>query len=86
MTENTDKIKQDLKVETTLKPKKKKLVVNWPTGKFSVADLEKSHPSAVPITLRFRIKKALENGTIFPAGKIEGEIGRPTLLFERTSR
>ena len=54
-------------------------------GKFSIADLEKSHPSAVPITLRFRVKKALENGTIKTAGKVEGEIGRPTLLFEKVS-
>ena len=48
-------------------------------------DLEKSHPPAVPITLRFRVKKALESGTIKSVGKVEGEIGRPTLLFERTS-
>ena len=77
-TENT------IKVETEVKPpKKKKLVVNWPTGKFSISDLEKSHPEAVPITLRFRVKKALEKGTIKTAGKVEGEIGRPTLLFEK---
>mgnify|MGYP001190853500 CR=1 FL=1 len=73
-----------IKVETELKlPSKKKLVVNWPNGKFSISDLEKSHPDAVPITLRFRVKKALEKGTIKTAGKVEGEIGRPTLLFER---
>tara|TARA_A200000113_G_C8672111_1_gene292682 strand:+ start:192 stop:449 length:258 start_codon:yes stop_codon:yes gene_type:complete len=81
----TDKneVKQNINVETDINIKRKKLVVNWPTGKFSIADLEKSHPSAVPITLRFRVKKALESGTITPAGKVEGEIGRPTLLFEK---
>jgi hypothetical protein len=74
-----------IKVETEVVPtkQKKKLVVTWPNGKFSISDLEKSHPKAVPITLRFRVKKALEKGTIKSAGRIEGEIGRPTLLFEK---
>lgn len=75
-----------IKVETEITPiTKKKLEVKWPTGKFSISDLEKSHPTAVPITLRFRVKKALDAGTIKCAGKVEGEIGRPTLLFERVS-
>jgi len=74
-----------IKVETevSVQPKRIKLEVNWPPGKFSISDLEKTHPTAVPITLRFRVKKALLKGTIISAGKIEGEIGRPTLLFER---
>ena len=81
----TNNNKTDIKVETTVTTsKKKKLVVNWPDGKFSIADLEKKHPKAVPITLRFRVKKALESGLIKPSGKVEGEIGRPTLLFEKT--
>jgi hypothetical protein len=77
----------NINVETEVTPpiaKKKKLIVNWPVGKFSISDLEKTHPTAVPITLRFRVKKALEIGTIKSAGRIEGEIGRPTLLFEKT--
>ena len=79
-----NQVKQGLSVETSVSvSKKKKLVVDWPSGKFSIADLERNHPAAVPITLRFRVKKALENGTIKSAGKVEGEIGRPTLLFER---
>lgn len=80
-------INTKIKIETevTNNTKKKKLVVNWPSGKFSISDLEKAHPHAVPITLRFRVKKALESGTIKSAGKIEGEIGRPTLLFEKIS-
>jgi hypothetical protein len=84
MTHNNKHTKDTIQVETRVSTKKKKLIVEWPKGKFSIADLEKTHPSAVPITLRFRVKKALEHGTIKPVGKIEGEIGRPTLLFERT--
>tara|TARA_B100001057_G_C22847185_1_gene949527 strand:- start:293 stop:547 length:255 start_codon:yes stop_codon:yes gene_type:complete len=79
--------KTNLNVETEVSitsQKKKKLIVTWPNGKFSISDLEKAHPTAVPITLRFRVKKALENGTIKNVGKVEGEIGRPTLLFETT--
>jgi len=80
---NNNNTKKELKVETKVSPTtRKKLVVSWPTGKFSIADLEKNHPAAVPITLRFRVKKALESGLIKSCGKIEGEIGRPTLLFE----
>lgn len=83
MTDETQ-VKRNISVETSVSiSKKKKLIVNWTTGKFSIADLEKAHPTAVPITLRFRVKKALENGTIKQAGKVEGEIGRPTLLFEK---
>lgn len=83
---SNENIKNKITVETTVSnQKKKKLVVNWPDGKFSISDLEKNHPKAVPITLRFRVKKALESGLIRQSGKIEGEIGRPTLLFEKTS-
>ncbi len=77
--------KDNIQVETRVTSKKKKLIVNWPDGQFSIADLEKHHPSAVPITLRFRVKKALESGLIKQSGKIEGEIGRPTLLFEKSN-
>ena len=82
---NEDQVKKNLNGETNVSVPKKKLVVNWPTGQFSIADLEREHPTAVPITLRFRVKKALENGTIKTAGKVEGEIGRPTLLFEKVN-
>ena len=82
---NEDRVKKNLNVETNVSVPKKKLVVNWPAGQFSIADLEREHPTAVPITLRFRVKKALENGTIKTAGKVEGEIGRPTLLFEKVN-
>lgn len=74
----------NVETELTSTPKRNKLIVNWPNGKFSISDLEKSHPHAVPITLRFRVKKALEKGLIKTAGKVEGEIGRPTLLFEKS--
>ena len=75
----------NVETEVSLSGKKKKLIVNWPTGKFSISDLEHAHPTAVPITLRFRVKKALESGSIILAGKVEGEIGRPTLLFEKVN-
>jgi len=72
----------NITVETTVNKTRKKLVVDWPKGKFTISDLEKNHPSAVPITLRFRVKKALESGLIKSVGKIEGELGRPAMLFE----
>jgi hypothetical protein len=83
--DTTNKTNINIETEVSTTTKRKKLVVNWPKGKFTISDLEKQHPSAVPITLRFRVKKALESGLIKQAGKIEGELGRPALLFETTN-
>ena len=85
MKNNKSNIQVETETPVSNKTKRKKLNVTWPSGKFSVSDLERSHPSAVPITLRFRVKKALESGLIKNVGKVEGEIGRPTLLFEKVN-
>ena len=45
-----DQVKQNLNVETNVSVSKKKLIVNWPTGQFSIADLEREHPTAVPVS------------------------------------
>jgi hypothetical protein len=64
--------------------KKKKLVINWPTNLFSIADLQSLYPKAVNITLRFRINQAKERGQLVEVGKNITDIGRPTLLFATT--
>jgi hypothetical protein len=65
------------------KSKKKTIPdTEWPTtGHFTISDIQKKYPNVKNITLRSRIKKALEDGSISPIGRIKPEIGRPRLVF-----
>ena len=64
---------------------KKNSTIQWPTSHFTIEDLQKTHPDVVNITLRFRVKKALDNKDIVTIGKIKPAIGRPKLVFSRPS-
>ena len=56
--------------------------IEWPsTGHFTIDDLQQKYPSMVNITLRFRVKKALDLNEISAVGKIKPAIGRPRLVF-----
>lgn len=72
------------KVEKVVKPKKEKLVVNFPKGAFTIEDLQAKHPNAVNITLRFRLQTAITNKLIVAIGTMKKEIGRPQLVFTKT--
>jgi hypothetical protein len=62
--------------------KRKSVVIEWPsTGHFTIDDMQKKYPDMVNITLRFRMKKALENSEISSIGRIKPAIGRPRLVF-----
>jgi hypothetical protein len=68
--------------------KKDNVVIDWPTSHFTIDDVwNKIGGEAVMpnITLRFRVKKALENKEIVSIGKIKPAIGRPKLVFARTN-
>lgn len=63
---------------------KKKNAVNieWPSNShFTVEDVQTKYPDVVNITLRFRVKKAVENKEIVQIGKIKPAIGRPRIVF-----
>ena len=68
--------------------KKNSVTINWPTGHFTIEDVwqqiggEQTMPN---ITLRFRVKKAVENKEIVIIGKIKPAIGRPRLVFSRAN-
>jgi hypothetical protein len=68
--------------------KKNAIVIDWPTGHFTIDDVwtkiggEATMPN---ITLRFRVKKAVENKEIVSIGKIKPAIGRPKLVFARAN-
>lgn len=57
--------------------------VIWPEGHFTIKEAHARHASMVEITLRFRIKKAVENGEIVVIGRIKPAIGRPNLVFAK---
>ena len=68
--------------------KKNSVAIEWPTSHFTIDDVwqknggEKTMPN---ITLRFRVKKAVENKEIVTIGKIKPAIGRPKLVFARAN-
>jgi hypothetical protein len=65
-----------------MKNKSKNINITWPTkGHFTIEDLQTQHPDIINITLRFRIKKALEAGELTAIGKLKPAIGRPKLVM-----
>ena len=65
--------------------KKNALTIDWPTSHFTIDDVQGKYPDVVNITLRFRVKKAVENKEIVAIGKIKPAIGRPKLVFARAN-
>lgn len=61
---------------------KTKIQVKWPKkGTFTIAQLQDANDGVINITLRFKLKKALEAGSIVEIGKNASKMGRPTLVF-----
>lgn len=62
---------------------KTNLTVTWPTSTsyFNIKDLSDKNPDFIKITLRVRLKNALEDGTVTQIGTIPGGKGRPQLAF-----
>jgi len=65
--------------------KKNSFVIEWPTSHFTIDDIQGKYPDAVNITLRFRVKQAVENKDVMVIGKIKPAIGRPRLVFSRSN-
>lgn len=63
--------------------KKTKTQIVWPEGHFTINDVQATVPEMINITLRFRIKRAVETKVIRPIGKIKPPIGRPMLVFAK---
>lgn len=59
--------------------------IEWPTGHFTIEDIQNKYPDVVNITLRFRVKKAVESKEIVSIGKIKPAIGRPKIVFARAN-
>ena len=66
--------------------KRNAVVIDWPSAShFTIEELSKKYPSVINITLRFRIKRALENKEIVVNGKVKPAIGRPRLVFAKAN-
>lgn len=72
-------------MSTTKTSKKNTTVIDWPSSHFTIDDVQSRYPNIVNITLRFRVKKAIENKEIVTIGKIKPAIGRPKLVFAKVN-
>lgn len=62
--------------------KKNTASIEWPSNShFTIDDIQTKYPDVVNITLRFRVKKAVEKKEIVTIGKIKPAIGRPKIVF-----
>ena len=65
--------------------KKNNTALEWPNTHFTIDDLTKKYPNFVNITLRFRVKRGLDNKEIVTIGKVKPAIGRPRLVFAKVN-
>lgn len=67
----------------TNRKNKTNLSVTWPApGKyFTIVDLMNTNKDFIQITLRVRLKNAIDEGTVAEIGTIHGGKGRPKLAF-----
>lgn len=67
----------------TNRKNKTNLTVTWPSANkyFTIADLLETNVDFIPITLRVRLKNAIDDGTVVEIGTIHGGKGRPKLAF-----
>jgi len=64
---------------------KNKIQVEWPPkGTFTIAQLQTLNPKVINITLRFKLKKAIEDGLVVAIGKNASKMGRPTLVLTQS--
>lgn len=68
-------------MKKTDRKNKTNLTVNWPSNIFTIKELNVQNPEFVEITLRVRMKKAIESGEITDIGVLHNGKGRPTLVF-----
>lgn len=68
-------------MKKTDRKNKTNLTVKWPISTFTIKELNESNPDFVEITLRVRLKKAIETGEVNEMGVLHNGKGRPTIVF-----
>lgn len=72
-------------MSNTTNKKNSTAAIEWPTGHFTIEDIQNKYPDVVNITLRFRVKKAVESKEIVNIGKVKPAIGRPKIVYARAN-
>lgn len=60
---------------------KKNKNINWVNSTYTIDQLIENNKHIIPITLRVRLKKLIENGDVVELGTIPSKMGRPKLLL-----
>ena len=70
----------------TNRKNKTNLTITWPSAEkyFTIVDLMGANKDFIPITLRVRLKNAIDDGIVAEIGTIHGGKGRPKLAFAMT--
>jgi hypothetical protein len=68
-------------MKKTDRKNKTNLTVTWPSNVFTIKELNAQNTDFVEITLRVRMKKAIDSGEITDIGVLHNGKGRPTLVF-----
>lgn len=68
-------------MKKTDRKNKTNLTITWPTSIFTIKELNDKNSEFVEITLRVRLKKAIETGEVSELGVIHNGKGRPTIVF-----
>ena len=71
-------------MKKTDRKNKTNLVVTWPTNVFTIEELNNANPDFVNITLRVRLKKAIDNGQVGEVGYLHNGKGRPRVVLACT--
>lgn len=74
-----------MSTKTTKSTKKSTVNIEWPTGHFTIDDMQAKYPDVVNITLRFKINRAVDTNQIVEIGKIKPAIGRPKKVFAKAN-
>ena len=67
-------------MKKTDRKNKTNLTVTWPSNVFTIKELNAQNTDFVEITLRVRMKKAIDSGEITDIGVLHNGKGRPTLV------
>lgn len=76
-------IKVSTKNNKNKKEMKKNRVVNYPSNTFTIDELAETNKHFIPITLRSRLTKAIDQGKVIKIGTLVKKMGRPKMLLAR---
>lgn len=71
-------------MKKTDRKNKTNLVVTWPTNVFTIEELNNANPDFVNITLRVRLKNAIDDGLVGEVGYLHNGKGRPRIVLACT--